>query len=281
MVSIVIISYNRSNLLRECLSSLYKNLKGDFEVIVVDHDSKDDSVEMVKKNFPKAITLDTKKNPGFGTGCNIGAKNSHGDTIVFLNSDAEVSNNSLFDMEHFLHSKESIGIVGGLLENRDKTPQRSYGRFYNLPQVVRLLFGGDSAELAFQNTKDVQEVDWVSGGYMMIKRSVFEKVKGFDEKIFMYIEDMELCYRVRKAGYSIFFYPKAQVFHLGQGSSNRTFAIVYIFRGLEYFYKKHKSYSEYIILKLLLFTKAILAIGIGIVTRNRYLTQTYSEALKI
>ena len=116
---------------------------------------------------------------------------------------------------------------------------------------------------------------------MFVKKSVFDKVGGFDEKFFMYIEDMELCYRIRKEGLKILVTPQVKVTHLGQGSSNKTFAIVNIFKGLQYFYKKHRSTLEYRVVRLLLHIKAVSGIVIGRVTGNTYLYSTYSQALKV
>jgi GT2 family glycosyltransferase len=122
-------------------------------------------------------------------------------------------------------------------------------------------------------------VDWVSGGFMLIRASVFKKLGGFDEHFFMYIEDMELCYRLKKAGLKVIYYPEAKAKHVGQASSNRTFAIINIFKGISYFYKKHRSLIEYYIVKSLLMIKALIAIFIGIVSGNAYLRRTYKQAL--
>ena len=115
---------------------------------------------------------------------------------------------------------------------------------------------------------------------MFVRRAVFEKIGGFDEQFFMYIEDMELCYRVQKAGYGVLINPQVRVTHLGQGSSNKTFAILNIFKGLLYFYKKHKSKVEYKVVKLMLRSKAYGAILIGTVLKNQVLVSTYQQALK-
>ena len=281
MVSIITISYNTSQLLQECLASLYKNLNAKkFEAIVVDNDSKDDSVAAVKKNFPKAKVIETHENLGFARGCNRGAEAAHGDVFLFLNSDASISDASIFEMETFLMNNKDAGIVGGLLLNQDTTPQRSFSTFYDISHVTKLLFGGDRAELSSQNLEKSKKVDWVSGGFMMVKKEVFEKLGGFDKNIFMYIEDMELCYRAKKDGYTVYFYPQARAVHVGQGSSNRTFAIIHIYRGLLYFYKKHKSYPEYLTVKFLLILKGVLAIGIGIVTLNKSLISRYTQAIQ-
>jgi GT2 family glycosyltransferase len=126
----------------------------------------------------------------------------------------------------------------------------------------------------------VLAVDWVSGGFLLIRKNLFEEAGGFDERFFMYMEDMELCYRVKQMGYTIYGYSDATALHSSQGSSSRSFAVEHIYKGLEYFYKKHKSTVEYSILRAVLTAKAVLLIVVGKVTGNTYLKKTYSNALK-
>ena len=115
----------------------------------------------------------------------------------------------------------------------------------------------------------------------MIRKNVFERLNGFDEKLFMYMEDMELCFRARKEGCLTYFYPDLSIDHKEQGSSNRQFAILNIYRGLLYFYKKHKGTLQYMIVKLLLITKALIVSLFGLVSGNTYLKATYKKALVI
>jgi GT2 family glycosyltransferase len=130
-----------------------------------------------------------------------------------------------------------------------------------------------------KSNSEIQPVDWVKGGLLMIRKEVFDKLHGFDEKIFMYIEDMELCYRAKQHGFTTYFYPDVQIAHKEHGSANRTFAIVHIYKGILYFYKKHRSGFEYACIKSLLLTKAILAIMIGSLLRKPYLVETYKKAI--
>lgn len=281
MVSLVILSYNKRELTSSCLTSIYKHLpEKEYEVIVVDNASSDDSVEYIRKHFPKVKLIENTKNSGFAGGCNIGARHAKGDYLLFLNNDAEIQSDPLPKMIEVFENDPDTGIVGGLLVNHNGSLQRSFGSFYTIVNVAYLLFAGESGELKRFSSRDVILTDWVSGGFMMVKRSIFEKVKGFNESYFMYIEDMDLCYRVKKAGYKIYNTPFAKVEHLGQGSTNKTFAIVHIFEGLQIFYKQQRSAFEYYIVKLLLFIKAVSALLVGVVTRNKYLVTTYRDALK-
>lgn len=282
MVSIVILSYNTQDLLKKCITSVISHLHASkYEIIVVDNASADDSVDMVKKDFEKVKLIQNKKNLGFTKGNNIGARSVSGEHILFLNSDTQIVSDKLWEIEKLFQENPTIGVIGGALINKDGTSQRSFGKFYSLPQIFRLLFLGEKIETSFVKSRLLIEVDWVSGGCMVIRKDVFEEVHGFDENIFMYVEDMELCFRVKKHGYTVHFSPLLEAFHVGQGSSNRTFAIVQIYKSMQYFYTKHKSTGELLLLRIMLRVKAFSAIIIGLLTHNSYLIETYKKALTV
>ena len=280
-LSIIVLSYNTEELLANCLRSIYTHLSEKlFELIVVDNASKDGSVVMVKKEFPKVILIQSSENQGFAKGANLGVKKATGKYFLFLNSDAVLEDDKIHQMIEFMNELKRASIVGGQLVNTDGTRQRSFGRFYTLSVVFAMLIAGDKGEMWNRKSTESREVDWVSGGFMMVRREVFEKLKGFDEGFFMYLEDMELCYRARKAGHAVYFFPKSKVIHLHQGSSNRAFAIRHIYKGLVYFYRKHRNPIELFLLKILLRAKAFALIIGGMLTGNAYLKNTYSRALQ-
>ena len=137
------------------------------------------------------------------------------------------------------------------------------------------VFGARSSPLEFT------EVDFVSGGFMIIRKKLFEELKGLDENLFMYVEDMEFCFRVKKAGYKVAFDPEVVISHHSHGSSNRSFAIGNIYKGLLYFHKKHGNNISYFMVRIMLILKANALVLIGKIINNRYLTNTYTTALKI
>lgn len=280
MVSIIILSYNTKSLLRQCLKAIFSLVHSHpFEVIVFDNSSKDDSVSMVIKEFPKVNLIQSKENIGFAKGVNTATKKAKGSHLLFLNSDAALENDQLQDMVEKMEKDQTIGVVGGNLLQNDLATSEAFGSFYNLPEVFRLLFLGKKSRPNITN--EFSKVDWVSGGYMLVSKSAFESVGGFDEGFFMYIEDMEFCFRLKQKGYGIYYYQTAKARHVGQGSSNRTFAVINIYKGLLYFYKKHKSHWEYFVVQLLLVTKAFAGLLVGFLTGNKYLYQTYLQALKV
>lgn len=278
MVSLIILSYNTSSYLTECLSSVYKNTQDTpFEVVVVDNNSTDNSVHMIKTKFPKVRLIESEENLGFAKGVNLGVKSALGEWVLLLNSDTRVHKDSIEKMLDFVKENPDATVVGGKLKNRDGSTSSSYSSFYSPFRIFLFLFWPKKKE---RHVKEPMAVDWVSGGFMLIKKDVFEKVHGFDPHFFMYIEDMELCYRLHKNGYKIYYNPKAVVEHVGQGSSNRTFAIIQIYKGLLYFYKKHRSF-EYPLVKAMLFVKALVSLMIGILKNDTYLKTTYTEVLRI
>lgn len=305
ILSIIVLSYNTKNLTLSCLSVITERFReqlesGDFEIIVVDNASTDGSVDAIG-NFqflpagrqgpispagrdlalPDNFQLITnKENVGFAKGNNIGAKNAKGEYLLFLNSDTQVLDDGIKEMASFLGKNKEAGIIGGLLVDSEGKPARSYGKFYNLFNVFLMLFFGERGELLRFPHKEIAPVDWVSGGFMMVRPSLFKKLDGFDEDFFMYIEDVELCLRAKKMGFSVYFFPEAKAVHKGQGSSNRAFAIMHIYKGLILLYKKHASNLEYTFVKSMLIFKAISAIVIGVLTNNTYLRKTYLSALR-
>ncbi|PIZ97399.1 MAG: hypothetical protein COX78_04595, partial [Candidatus Levybacteria bacterium CG_4_10_14_0_2_um_filter_35_8] len=168
----------------------------------------------------------------------------------------------------------------GQLRNTDGSFQVSVGSFYSLGKAILLLLGMQRFGVVDKNPVIIKQVEWVKGGLLMIKKEVFEDLNGFDENIFMYTEDMELCYRAKLKGYKTYFYPNVTVLHAEHGSTCRTFAIVNIYKNLLYFYKKHKSYAEYMILKIILIIKAVFLSIVGKLIGSSYLLKTYKEALR-
>lgn len=287
-ISIVTLNYKKSHLTIECMNSLFQNHKKEFdedqlELIIVDNDSQDDSIQKIKKviieeKYKNVVVVENEKNGGFGYGCNKGAGVAKGDLIVFLNNDTKVQDKGITKMGEYMSSHHEVNILGGQLTNADGTLQASVGSFYTLGNAILLLLGFQKYGLLDKSPKTISEVDWVKGGLLMIRKDDFEKLHGFDEKIFMYTEDMELCYRARKKKMNIYFYPDVDIIHAEHGSTNKTFAIVNIYKNLLYFYKKHRSYAEYLILKILLLLKAVILITIGKIKKNNYLLDTYSQA---
>src|SRR5581483_5113544 len=203
-LSIIILSFNTAKLTINCVKSVltyYKDYLGkEVEVVVVDNASLDNTLDLLRKIKGIKI-IKNNENFGFSKGNNIGAKNSTGKYILFLNSDAQVLDDSFIKMSNFLDENPKIGILGGKLVNSNNKVQKSGGNFYNLFNLFASLFGGERMGFVRKFPKKVEPVDWVSGACLLIRKDLFNKLKGFDEKFFMYVEDMDLCFRAKKAGF--------------------------------------------------------------------------------
>lgn len=280
-LSIIILSFNTKKLTLDCIRSIFriykKNIENnELEIVVSDNDSKDGTIEEIEK-IKEVRLVKNSKNFGFSKGNNLGERKANGKYILFLNSDTEIKDDGFVKMIDFMDKNEKIGVLGAKLLNPNGKPQKSCGNFYTFFNLLFTIFGKDT--FVRKSPNSIQEVDWISGASFMMRKDVFDKTGGFDEDFFMYIEDMELCYRVKKMGYKTYFYPNIKLIHKELGSGNRTFAILNIYKGIILFYKKH-LFWQYPFVKFILFIKASLSFIIGVLTNNDYLKKTYFSALR-
>lgn len=286
LLSIIIINYKTAKLIENCILSIEKDLGKklgkDVEIVVVDNDSGESDVKALQKLRDKKgfKLLISKINLGFARGVNFGTTMSEGKILLFLNSDTKVDG-GIWEMAQFLNTQKNIGILGGKLVDDGGVQEKSAGRFYGLLGLFLMLYGGQRLGIDRDAPKETKKVDWVSGGFMMVKTSLFNELSGFNEKYFMYLEDMDLCLRAKSKGSETYFFADSQVMHAQHGSSNRSFAILNIYRSLLIFYKENKGKLGYNIAIILLYTKAFLAFWVGKVIGNTYLVQTYEEVLKL
>lgn len=276
--SIIILTYNSSRFIEGLLKSI-KDFAKDSEVLVVDNDSSDETVKLAKK-FDFVKVLETGENLGFAKGINYSVKKASGDFLLFLNPDAVFKSGKIEDLIS-VFDDSSVGVAGGKLLSFEGKTEKSAGKFFNFWEALAIILGLDEALGVRFSPDSTRAVDFVSGGAMTVRRLAFEKVGGFDENFFMYLEDMDLCYRMKKAGYKTIFTPGIVITHAGQGSSSKEFAVLNIYKGLLYFYKSRKSKLEYYLVRFGLQTKARLVYILGRITDNSYYTKTYGKALKL
>jgi len=248
-LSIVIVNFNACPYLRRCLESLYACSPDPPEIVVVDNGSRDGSVAMVRKEFPKVRLLESRENLGFSAANNWGMRESRGAFILFLNPDVEVKPHGLERMRDFMQRHPEVGILGPRLIYPDGRFQLSAGRLPSLWQEFwdRWLYRRLERHRGFllrqveRRFARIREVEWVTGACFLARRSVLEAVGGFDEHLFMYFEDKDLCKRVREAGYRVVYFPEATVVHLKAGSSGKSpQELDAIYRQSQrYYYRKH------------------------------------------
>lgn len=289
-LSVIIVSFNTRELLAKCLKSVQKDLAGSLtkgEIIVIDNNSQDGSPEIIKS--AKVILIENKKNIGFGTANNQAAKIAKGRYLLFLNSDTELKNGVFKKMINFLDGNQGIGIASCQLINKDGTVQPQGGYLPRLSTVAIWAWFLDDLPVLHQilpsyqlrrKIKQTREMGWVGGMAMFVKRECWRKLGGFDENIFMYGEDVDLCYRAKKLKWKIAVNPGAVITHLGGRSGGKWIAGEV--KGLIYFFKKHKPEWELGLVKL------ILKVGItarwlifGILCSNENRAQAYKEALEL
>jgi hypothetical protein len=282
-LSIVIVSFNTKELTRACLASIYKYLGKSgmsFEVVLVDNVSTDGTREMLTREFPQVVTILNDKNVGFGIANNQGIRKAKGEWVLLLNSDTVILDDSLVAMLAFARAHPN-SFVGPKLLNPDYSPQTSCGPFFSLPVVFAVLFlKGDRIGLTRWSPDETRQVDWLSGACILGPRKLFMDGLLFDEKIFMYMEEVDLLYRARMRGHKTYFYHACQIVHLGGGSSTnkRKGPVLNIYKGFTYFYRKHYGATQLGLLRGMLKLKALVAWGMGIVFRKQYLKETYAEA---
>lgn len=289
-LSIIILSYNTERLTRETIDSIYQSTNippEQFEIIVLDNASRDKSPHMLKElaqAYANLRVIFSPENLGFSRGNNRAVRAAAGKYLLFLNSDIIVHHRAIDRLlEAFLSHEETVAFAGGKLMNADGTPQASCGPFYTLPVVLGALFlRGDHWGLTRSSPNKQKTVDWVSGACIMTTKASFEELGGFDEKIFMYMEEIDLLYRGRLHGMRTLFVHDARFTHLGSASSEgKTYPILQVYRGFLYFYEKHRPRWERIFLRGMLQLKALLAMGIGLIFRKKHIRNTYEEAYRI
>jgi len=286
-LSIIIPSFNTKSLLKKCLASVFKETsKVKFEVIVVDNASSDGSAEMVRKEFPKVKLIELDDNCGYGKANNLGVEQAKGDWLLLLNSDTKVIDGGIDRTFRVISQKKfpvDAPVIGGKLVYPDYSFQQSVGYFPTLCRVIAMMLFLDDLPVLGQLFKPYQvsrpgfyrtehEVDWVTGAFLLIKRKLFNSVGGFDDNYFMYGEEVDLCYRLKKKGARIFYTPETEVVHLKGGSSSQGFesAVIGEFKGLVSFFKKHRPLWQGVFLKLVLKGGSLLRIGIfGMIDKRK------------
>ncbi|EKE11567.1 MAG: hypothetical protein ACD_15C00059G0005 [uncultured bacterium] len=242
-LSIIIVNYRSEHYLDKCLASIYsKSDSKYFEVIIVNNDQETE-LKTIEQKYIHAKIYNLKKNIGFGRACNYGAEKSTGSIFFFLNPDTQFLNNFVeYILEKFSKSEEKIGIIGPrLLTDNGETQIWCTGKDLTVGQRIKNHFWIIESKEIWESKEELI-VDWVSGAALAIKNEVFKKIYGFDEKFFMYGEDLDLCARARDLGYKILYCPKISVLHSG-GKSRKSFfrQKIQFFKSSLYYIKKRRQ----------------------------------------
>ncbi|MEQ1545119.1 glycosyltransferase family 2 protein [Methyloglobulus sp.] len=281
-LSIIIVNWNSKDYLLKSIASIEAETKGiDYEIVVIDSASFDGSEEMLRQNYPHVLFIQSKVNIGFARANNEAFKVSCGRNILFLNPDTEIEVSAINELYTHLESLPNVGIVGAKLLNSDRSVQESCIRAF--PTILNQILDSDMLRYLFPKSRLwgteallaknelPKEVDAVSGACMMMKRSVFENIGMFSTDYFMYSEDIDLCLKVRDAGYSTYYVPTAIIVHHGGGSSSQaivnTFSSVMMLESRWRFFRKTRSLWYAIFYRLTIFGVCIIRIGLLLLMR--------------
>ncbi len=247
-LSIIILSYKSKQHLEVLLPSIWANQGINFEVIVVDNDSRDGTFEWLldyqKNNADKNLKVLANINNGFAKGNNLGIKQSSGEYVLLLNPDTKIAPDTLKIMLDFMDAHPDVGISGCKLIKADgKLDLACRRRFPNPWNSFARLFLKNNKNYNYSDVSEDQEmeVDSVVGAFMLIRRTIMDKIGLLDEDYFMYGEDLDWCWKCKEAGYKVWYYPKTTVTHYkGESSKKAKFRSLKVFHDAMWiFYKKH------------------------------------------
>jgi GT2 family glycosyltransferase len=265
-LSIILVCWNNKDYLEPCLNSLIdSNVRFTFDVVVVDNGSTDGSQEMLREKFPDVRIIQNDNNAGLGRASNQGIEATTGRYILLLNNDTIVNGPSLDNMVKFLDTNPSVGAVGGKLLNPDGSVQSCYYNFPSLKeeflvatrlgQLIREGYPGIIQD------DDVRSVGWMSSACLMLRRSALDKVGLLDDDYFIYSDEVDLQYRMKKAGWHMYYLPNVVTIHYGGRSMNRWERRKMVYRGRLLFFQKNYGLVGTTLLRVMLgvlsFTKIV------------------------
>ncbi len=264
-LDIIIVNWNSGSLLSNCVSSINNALNDSFvlnRITIVDNASSDNSIDGIEKIDLQLTLIKNSENLGFAKACNQGAKNSEADFLLFLNPDTRLFENSLAEPIKFMMDKENneIGIIGVQMVDDENNISRTCSRFPILFSFVYMSLGLNrifpnifpNQFMTEWDHNNSQVVDQVIGAFFFVRKNLFQKLNGFDERFFVYFEEVDFSIRAKQIGYKSYFLTTAQIYHKGGGTSEKVKAdrLFYILNSKLLFSKKHFSWVSFIVIAL-------------------------------
>ena len=274
-LSVIIVNYKVKHYLEQCLRSVAEASRGiAVEVIVVDNASGDGSVEYLRERFPDVTIIASEENLGFARANNLAIRNSHGQYVLLLNPDTIVAEDTFRDFISFMDSTPDAGGCGAYMLHTDGSFAPESRRGLPTPFVAFCKMSGLASlfpksrtfgryYMRYLNENEVNRIEIMSGAFMFLRRDALDKAGLLDEDFFMYGEDIDLSYRILKAGYNNYFLPSRILHYKGESTVKSSYRYVHTFyRAMELFFNKH--YAHYSILlslpiKLAIWGRAMLA----------------------
>ncbi|HZK12025.1 MAG TPA: glycosyltransferase family 2 protein [Atribacterota bacterium] len=250
MVSISIVTYNNDKIIKKCIQNIFKNINNiDFELIIVDNNSTDNTVSIIEKDFKNIRLIKNNRNIGFGAAHNIAIKLGRGKYHLVLNPDIIFTENSVEKLVNFMEANPEVGLVSPKIIFPDGRVQYLCKRspcLFDLsirrfaPEFIQNLFKNriDYFEMKETGYNKIMDVSYLSGSFMLFRKNILEKIGGFDENFFMYFEDADITRRVTEISRSVF-YPYISVVHLWERGSHKNikYFIIVLISAIKYFNK--------------------------------------------
>lgn len=235
-ISIIIVSWRVRELLKKCLAGILASADVEFEIIVVDNNSADGTVEMLEKDFSGQVKLiRSERNLGFGKANNLGLAQATGEYVLFLNPDTEIEPDTLSKSLAFMKQHPDCGVLGPRMRFKNGEPQPSVRRFptttaillmlFKLPKLFPHLPAIDKYLAVDFDYEKLQTVDQVMGAFMLMPKKLAEQIGGFDERFFVWFEEVDLCLAIKKLGYQVVYNPDIRIIHHGGKSFSQQTAI--------------------------------------------------------
>ena len=262
-LSVIIVNYNTADELRSCIQSVKKFTHGiSYKIIVVDNNSQDNSRAMLKKEFADVECHSLQYNSGFSYANNYAMERSHSEYFLLLNPDTFLIENSLKVMIDFMVKNSFVGAISPVLEDPEGNFQLNMSKFPDLKQQLLDSLYFRSAKKRYSLTDSQREsissetpfeVDWVSGGCMMVRKSIYKEIGGLDEQFHLFSEDVDWCLRIKKGGWDIFCLPNTKVIHIGGASTSKNYFTLVSnrFRSRFIFAKKHSNNLEFFVFRII------------------------------
>ena len=257
-ISLIVVNYFTSQNIKQLLNSLepfeHDNL---LEIIIVNNSPQDNFIKELS-NYKNVKIINSNLNVGFGAGCNIGAKYSSGDFLVFVNPDVVFISSPFNELISFLDKNINVGVAGVILMNHDGSPQYSFNDFPDIKWEIAEFFG-NSNFIIQQKLQEINinpvSIDWVIGAFMFMRKSVFNEVHGFDSDYFLYYEDTDLQKRIRSKGYINYLLPDIKLIHGTkssiQGEEGSKIYNNFMHKSKMLYHYKHSSFLKRNVIRLL------------------------------
>ncbi len=278
-LSIIIVNFNAEKLILRCLQAVYRTLGSlDCEVIVVDNASSDHSAEVVQDAYPQVRLLRNQENAGFARANNQAIRAARGRYFLLLNSDAFVHDGAISALLRHMEANPGTGAAGCRLSYEDGSLQKSCFSFptplTELWQALWLdrlfphspVFG--RFRMTYWDFGSSRDVDWLMGAVMILRKEAVDQVGALDEDYFMYSEEMDLCYRLNKAGWRVSYISEATATHIWGGTSrqNKELAFIRLYKSRVMFSRKHYGYLTTMLYKMVLFVGSLIRVLGGAIT---------------